>query len=233
MLQSTEFLGSRLPKRVLKRAPSLRFLQKLGAAVLIAVHHSVGMVPHCSGGNVLVDGSGSGQINCLSLGSAGNGAEHVLCLHQSGHSQRKGVGGYIIQGGETSVVNLLIAAHLIQRNQLNQCRIVEVCDPGIVEGDVCVLADAQENDVGRISSQKLAVTAAFFLGILCDAVDVINLAEGKLAENVVVEISTKALGTLSAEAYVLIHVEGAYTRPIDPLLCQQNDLRQYGIRLWL
>ena len=198
------------------------FLQKLCAAFLIAIHHGVGMVPHCGGGNLLVDGCSSGKIDGLRLGGAGNGAEHMLCLHQSGYSQRKGVGRNVVKGGEASVVDLLVAADLVQRNQLHQLGIVEVCDPGVVKGDMGVLADAQEDDIRGILGKQLGIAEALGLGILGGAVDIVHLAEGKLAENVVVKVSTEALGTFFTEAHVLVHVEGTDTGPIDPLLCQQG-----------
>ena len=63
------------------------------------------------------------------------------------------MGGNQIKGSEAAVIDLLLAANIVQRNDLCHLGIVKVGDPRIVEGDVAVFANAHNNNVGGIFLQ--------------------------------------------------------------------------------
>jgi hypothetical protein len=54
---------------------------------------------------------------------------------------------------KAAIVNLLKAAPIIERHNLDGLRIVEVGDMRIVESDVSVLADANAGDIQRMLPQ--------------------------------------------------------------------------------
>ena len=87
---------------------------------------------------------------------------------------------------------------------------------------MCVLTDAEEYDVGGIFGQEIAISLALSLGVGIVTANVVNLAKGKLAKYVLIEVVSKALLLILGEANVLIHVESAAACPIDAGFLKQS-----------
>src|SRR5262249_42965337 len=103
-------------------------------------------------------------LNGAALGGAGDHAEEVSAVGDRGDRERQGVGGDGGEGGEAAVVDLLLAAGVVERDDLGDLRVVEIGDGGVVEGDVAVLADAQAHDVDGGLAEQVGVAAAFGVG---------------------------------------------------------------------
>ena len=127
------------------------------------------------------------------------------------------MGRHLIDRGEAAVVHLLHTADVVKLGGLDRHGIVEVGNAGIVEGDVAVLTDAHDHDIGRVLFKKGGVAAALGLGIV-GRIDVIDRAEGDKREDMLGKEVAKALGSVLGKADVLVHMEGVDARPVDRLV---------------
>ncbi len=96
-----------------------------------------------------------GVSNRLRLTRFGHTAYPILGAKEPGTGNREclfGNGGEI---REMTFAGLLLAASLVERYSLYRERIVKVCHGWIIEGDVSVLADADEGKVDRCLEQQL------------------------------------------------------------------------------
>ena len=65
---------------------------------------------------------------------------------------------------------------------LDDLGIIEISNAGIVKGDVSVLSDTHNNDVGGVLGKELAVSCDFLLG-RCGGVNIVYALKGSYAEN--------------------------------------------------
>jgi hypothetical protein len=70
------------------------------------------------------------------------------------------MGGHVVDRLEAAVVNLLDPAGVIEPNYLDQYRVFQVGNGGIIEGEVPILADAGTDDVGRLVEKQIFVGEA-------------------------------------------------------------------------
>ena len=142
-------------------------LQKIRTAVAVNVHDGMIVQAHDGCGTVLADPFIDGTGDCFPLGFRRHRAEHGLRLCQRGDGEGQGVGGYVFQFREASVVNLLHPADLIQRHFLNHAVVIELCDPRVVEGDMPVFPDAQAHDIRGIFFQQCGVSGISYENGIC------------------------------------------------------------------
>ena len=93
-----------------------------------------------------------GSIDSLRLGRGGNDAIKLLTAHKSGNGKSEGVGGNVRDRCKATVVYLLISAHLVELDALDELLILEVREGRIVEGYVSVLANAENHDINGVFS---------------------------------------------------------------------------------
>ena len=96
------------------------------------------MLPHDGCGAVDRDVVIHGAAHGVTLGCGGDAAEHMRGAGERGDCEGQRELRNVVQRWETAVVYLLVAAGLVQRNELDLFGIVKVCYPRIVERDVSV-----------------------------------------------------------------------------------------------
>ena len=84
---------------------------------------------------------------------------------------------------KTAVVDLLVAADLVERHDLGGFFIVEIGDRRVVEGDMSVLPDTHHYDIRRIFVYQRAVSFGFRFGVGRGGIDVIHRSERDPVEN--------------------------------------------------
>ena len=193
-----------------------------GAAVAVQIQYGTGMAAQDRGGAGLPDLTAEGGADCLGLGFGGDDAEEVIPRKEGGNGQGDGGLGHVLQPGDAPVVDLLVAADGVQLHGLDRLGVMEVCHGGIVEGDVAVLANAHDHDIGGVLTEQSGVAVALGLGILCGDVDVEHLLEVGQPEDMLLQEVAEALGRVSGKADVLVHVEGVDAVPGDLLIGRQS-----------
>ena len=88
-------------------------------------------------------------------------AKDLFSLHQCRDRERKGVSRNIVDRFEATIVYLLLPARFIEVDHLDHFGIVESGNVRIVERDVCIFADAHEDDVSRKAHEQFRISAAF------------------------------------------------------------------------
>ena len=101
------------------------------------------MVSQNAGGAASGDFTLQSAVDSIGLANGGNHADGMGHTHDEGHSHGHSILGNGIQIGEAAVINLLLAANLIQFHDLNGFGIVKVGNRGIIESQMAILADAQ------------------------------------------------------------------------------------------
>lgn len=94
-------------------------------------------------------GSGHGAVkrvlDGIGLAVGRNDTDGLGRIHNVGHGQAHGALGHVVKGLEAAVVDLLLAADVVQLDDLDDLGVIEVGHGGIVEGQVAVLANAKED----------------------------------------------------------------------------------------
>ena len=191
------------------------FLQKR-AAVGIEVENGAFVAAQDGSRALFVDLVVQGVLDGLRLGLGGDDAEQMLAGKESRASEGEGEARNTVDLGEATVVDLLHAAHFVKLDGFHGLGVVEIGNPGIVEGDVSVFADAHHDDVGGIGLQKLGVTGALSLGVDGATVDEADALEGNAVKDVLTEETAEALiGIFFGKADVFVHVERVDAGPVD------------------
>src|SRR6185437_4203549 len=86
------------------------------------------------------------QPHCLALGGARHHAIEPLRPQQARHRQRHCLQRYVGEPGKALVIDLLLPADLVEVDQLDVERVVEIGDWRVVEGNVAVDPDAEADD---------------------------------------------------------------------------------------
>jgi hypothetical protein len=120
---------------------------------------------------------------------------------------------HIFQGGEATIKDLLLAAHPVQRHNLDGTRIVQVCWR-IVEGEVTVRANAEQDEIDRSLGQKRCVVRACSFRI-DSGIDWLEANGGEVMDELVREPVCEALWRILSQPDVLVHVEGRDALPVD------------------
>src|SRR4051794_12553367 len=71
---------------------------------------------------------------------------------------------HVVDREETAVVDLLLAAGLVEADDLDQKGVEEIGDGRVVEREVAVLADPRANDVGGLGAENFLVVEARLQG---------------------------------------------------------------------
>ena len=136
------------------------------------------------------------------------------------------MGRHIVNGGEAAVVHLLHTTDLVELGELDGGGIVEIGNAGIVEGDVAVLADADQTDVNGF--------LADLFGQLCDAfssaVDKVNSLQGAdLVHKALLQVLAEAGHVGDGQTNVLVQMEHLNAVPLNAgFLCQGTDGIELG-----
>lgn len=186
-----------------------------GAAVAVQIQHGTLVAAQDRGGAGLPDLTAQGGADGRGLGFGGDDAEEVFPRKEGGDGQGDGGLGDVLQPGEAPVVDLLVAADGVQRHGLDRLGVMEVRHGWIVEGDVAVLPDAHDHDVGGVLTEQGGVAVALGLGVFSGDVDVEDLLEVGQPEDMLLQKVTEALGRVGGKADVLVHVEGVDAVPRD------------------
>src|SRR6187402_115640 len=73
--------------------------------------------------------------------------------------QRKRVARHVGKRRETAVIHLLVAARLIELDDLHELRVFKVGDGRIVKGDMTIFADAETDEVDRLFAEQFAIAS--------------------------------------------------------------------------
>lgn len=150
-----------------------------------------------------------------------NGLMFLLSRHytedrMSGEKRRDGhrdrMGGNIIEGGETFVIDLLLTAPLIERDDLHGEWVVEI-GGWIVEGKVSIHANPAADDVDGRGVEFGGIFGRGPVGVVL-RLDQVDCAKRQAVKDGSAEPGSKALRRSGIKAQVFIHVEGFYARPV-------------------
>ena len=174
-------------------------------------------------GAMLVDGGGQGLAYCPSLRRRGYDAEKMRSADEHRNCQRDRVLRYVIDLSEATVIDLLIAADLVELDGLDKLFILEISNGRVVECDMTVLADAHNDDVDLGCGEQGGVARRFLIGIGGVTLDVIDALEGHKTEDVRVKKVTEALRCGGIKTDVFVHVVRIDAIPFDSLVCNERS----------
>ena len=155
------------------------------------------------------------MVNRIGLANGGNHANRLGNVHNEGHGDGHSLLGNGIQIGEAAVVDLLLAANLVQLHDLHGLGIVEVSHIGIVKCQMAVLADAQEDQVDGVLLQQFGVLLALFLCVILVAQQVVQFHERNFVEDGTVKERAEARRLALVDAYILVLMETTDLGPVD------------------
>ena len=135
----------------------------------------VGMSPQDAGRASGIDGAGEGLLDGICFELSGDSNDEVFSRHQGGAGEAESVGGDGVEVRKAAVVDLLLAARFVELDHLDGMRIFEVCNGGIVEGDMSVFADAHADEIDGafVHERGVAGDLGFEVSGLCS-----NAVEG-------------------------------------------------------
>ena len=134
---------------------------------------------------------------------------------------------------ESTVVNLLESAGLVEVHDPHGAPVSEVGDVRIVEGQVSVLADTEHAHVDRRSSNDGFVPGALSCEVLGRAVHVLRPLDRDARTKVHLEPPSEGRWIVAAQPDVLIELENLDATPIDLVLANQGvqeGLLRHGCR---
>ena len=103
-------------------------------------------------GNHIADFLRQGVLYCLGLDAAGSDGNDAFALHHLVNGHGNCLGGNFVDGSEPALAYLLHSAALIKINNYVSLFGIKVRGR-IVEGDMCVLADADDTHINGSLSQ--------------------------------------------------------------------------------
>jgi hypothetical protein len=115
------------------------------------------------------------------------------------------VSRHILDLRKASVIYLLLAALLVEIDNLDALRIIEISYMRVIECNVTVLTDAQENHIDRMLLENPVIPLDLFLRITLRS-DEFDARKRKLVEDGTAEEVTEALRCVGREIYIFIHV---------------------------
>ena len=113
----------------------------------IEMEFRVGMSPQDAGRASGGDGAGEGFLDGICFELSGDSDDEVFSRHQGGAGEAESMGGDGVEVGEAAVVDLLLAAGLVELDHLDSVRIFEVCNGRIIESDVSIFANTHADEV--------------------------------------------------------------------------------------
>ncbi len=114
-------------------------------------------------------------------------------------------------------MNLLAAAHLVERYELYKLRVVKIRHGRVGERDVAVFADAHAGDIHRLPAQKRRIARALPGGVRrgSGAVETVYRAERHLVKQRLPQKIGKPLRRIRRKADVLVHMERVDALPLN------------------
>lgn len=158
----------------------------------------------------------------LSFGGSGDHAINIGGCHQCRYRQCDGMFRHLFQTGETSVIDLLLAAGLIKGHLFDPSGVLEVGHMRVVECKVGVLANAHEDDVGLECLQQAGIALTFVVGVWRIAIDAMDGREGLFGEDTNVEEVGEGLRRPGRQSYIFIHMKGIDLCPGDGFIGGQG-----------
>ncbi len=178
---------------------------------------------HERAGQHVRDGAFDGALHRLGLAGVGASADDGLRPENLLHRHRERVGGHVVARSEPTLADLLVAALVIERNNLVGALAVNV-GRRIVEREVTVFTDADTSDVDRGDADKRFKTGDFSLGIGGFAVDLIeNLQRLRsLSDETLAHVAAEGRLVLDRNANILVEMEAGNLRPVDAGLLDER-----------
>ena len=158
-----------------------------------------------------VEGRGDGRP----LGGPRHDGDRQGHAQQIRDGQRQPRARHVLEGRERAVVHLLIPAGLVELHHPHRRRILEVAQGRIDEGQVPVLADAQDGQARGVLLEKCRVARALGLQVGRLSVEAVEGADGHAVEEAVLDEAPEGRGMRGRHAHVLVEVERGDLRPFD------------------
>ena len=187
---------------------------KLAGGGGVDVERGVSVKPENRSGARRRNGAFDGGAHRGRFARAGHVDAEATRLAKHGNGQRERMTRHSVERGKTTVVNLLLAARMIQLDDLYELRVCEIRDGRIVECDVAVFADAHANQINRFFAQQHRVARRdgrriWFLGW-----ERMKTSHADVLKQMLVKVMPKTLRMLAAQADIIVHVKCGDARPI-------------------
>ena len=109
------------------------------------------------------------------------------------------------------------------------CRVIEIRDRGIVEGEMPVLSDAEQAELRMGGAKRLAIFARGAPGIGSVPVHLVECSHSHLAGQPLAQVSAEGAGVIGGQADVFVHVETGHSIPGEILDgCERGESRELG-----
>ena len=143
----------------------------------------------------------SGPSSAARTGSALRASGTIASVpgaQQPGHRDRDRAGRNVGDGREVAFAHLLELAAIVELDDLDDERVVEVGDRRVVEREVPVLADTEAAEIDRVLLDQARVPRRFALGIARRPVDVVKVAEPQVRRDPLAHVALEARRDASA-----------------------------------
>src|SRR5712691_5152782 len=165
------------------------------------------------------------------LAGVGHHAQDPACLHDLADRHRDRPPGHVLQALEPALAELLPAARLVEPHHDVRLLGREI-GRRVVEGEVAVLADADEGQVDLAAADQLAHAARLRLRIRPVTLDEMESAGMDAVGEALLQVTAEARRVGRGQAHVLVEMEEDGTPPVDVgsahELLQELELRRPG-----
>lgn len=153
--------------------------------------------------------STEGVVDGFCFACAGDDDDEGFRGEEGGDGEGDGCFGNGIQVWETAVVDLLLAASVIQVHDPDSCGIVEI-GGWVIESEVPVLSDPGAGDMDGTFGEELLVPGTFGYGVWGFAADTVECGGLDVLENVFLLVMPEAGGMCGVDPDVFVHVKNLY-----------------------
>src|SRR5712692_3508789 len=157
-----------------------------------------------SGGDRTIEGGPDGRA----LDGPGHDRRRARHSHYEGNGDRERGAGDVLEAGEAAVVDLLAPAGLVELHDPDVELFREVADRGVDEGQVAVLAHAQDRQPRALALEQGGVARALAGLVGRVAVDPVEGPRAHVIEQPLAQEAPEGRRMARAHADVLVEMEG-------------------------
>lgn len=177
----------------------------------------MGLLTQDAGRAASRDGPVEAPTNGIPFKGAWDDAEQAIGSQEARDRQRQCPLGNFGVAREALIIDLLLAAGLIESNNLDVKRIIEIRHRWIIESNMAVYADPEADQVDRRLG-KASRVGLRRRGRIRFGGNVMHSREGEMSEERFIKPMCETLWRISRKTYVFIHMKGRYPIPCNSRL---------------
>ncbi len=154
----------------------------------------VGMSPQDAGRASGGDGAGEGLLDGICFELSGDSNDEVFSRHQGGAGEAESVGGDGVEVRKAAVVDLLLAAGLVELDHLDGVWIIEVGDGRVIESDMSIFTNAHADKIDGAFVHEFGVAGDLGVEISSFCLDAVEGFRGDFGKEVFFLIGPEGCG---------------------------------------